>query len=57
MVSIHAINDLCPDVLVLPITSQPDPLRIPLPDQPEVTGLRTTSYAQCKSLGLFISRD
>lgn len=51
VVSINAINDLCPDVLVIPITSQPGPLRIPLPDQPEVTGLRTTSYAKCESLG------
>jgi mRNA interferase MazF len=51
IVSINAINDLCPDVLVIPITSQPGPLRIPLPERPEQTGLRTPSYAKCESLG------
>ncbi len=51
IVSINAINDLCPDVLVVPITSRPSPLRVPIPDQPEKTGLRTNSYAKCESLG------
>lgn len=51
VVSINAVNDLRPDVLVLPITSQPGPLRVQLPDNPEQTGLRTASYAKCESLG------
>lgn len=51
IVSINPINDLCPDVLLIPLTRQPGPLRVLLPDQPEVTGLRTASYAKCEALG------
>jgi mRNA-degrading endonuclease toxin of MazEF toxin-antitoxin module len=51
IVSINALNDLWVDVLVLPITSQPGPLRVLLPDDPERTGLRTKSYAKCESVG------
>jgi mRNA-degrading endonuclease toxin of MazEF toxin-antitoxin module len=51
VISIDAVNDLCPDVLVIPITSHPGPLRIPLPDEAEATGLRTASYAKCESVG------
>jgi len=51
VVSIDAINDLCPDVLLIPITSQTGPLRVTLPDQPDRTGLRTASFAKCESLG------
>lgn len=51
IISINAVNDLRPDVLVLPITSQPGPLRVQLSDNHEQTGLRTLSYAKCESLG------
>ena len=51
VVSIDAINDLCPDVLLIPISSHSGPLRVAIPDQPETTGLRTTSFAKCESLG------
>lgn len=51
IVSVDPINDLCPDVLVIPITSQGGPLRVAIPDRPETTGLRTTSFAKCESLG------
>lgn len=51
IVSINAVNDLCPDVLVVPITTHSGPLRVPLPEQPEQTGLRAASYAKCESLG------
>ncbi len=51
IVSINAVNDLCPDVLVIPITSHPGPLRVPLPEEPDKTGLRTASFAKCESLG------
>ncbi len=50
IVSINAVNDLCPDVLLIPITSHPGPLRVPIP-QPEKTGLRIPSYAKCESVG------
>ena len=51
IVSIDPINDLCPDVLVIPITTLAGPLRVPLPDAPERTGLRHASFAKCESLG------
>lgn len=51
IVSIDAINDLRPDVLLIPITTYPGPLRVPFPDEPERTGLRRPSFAKCESLG------
>ena len=51
VVSIDAVNDLCPDVLLIPITSHAGPLRVPLPDDPGRTGLRAQSYAKCETLG------
>ena len=51
VVSINAVNDLCPDVLVIPITSRPGPLRVALPGESEETGLRTGSFAKCESVG------
>jgi mRNA-degrading endonuclease toxin of MazEF toxin-antitoxin module len=50
-VSIDPINDLCPDVLLIPITSHAGPLRVALPDEPMRTGLRIASFAKCESLG------
>ena len=51
IVSIDPINELCPDVLVIPITTLAGPLRVPLPDAPERTGLRLASFAKCESVG------
>ena len=51
IVSIDAINDLCPDVLLIPITTFAGPLRVPLPDEPQRTGLRRPSFVKCESLG------
>jgi mRNA interferase MazF len=51
IVSIDAINDLCPDVLLLPITTFAGPLRVPLSDAADQTGLRQPSFAKCESLG------
>lgn len=51
IVSIDPINDLRPDVLVVPITTRAAPLRVALPDVPETTGLKTPSYAKCESVG------
>lgn len=50
VVSIDPINDLRPDILVVPITTQAAPLRVPLPEHSQ-TGLRETSYAKCESVG------
>ena len=51
IVSIDPINDLRPDILVIPITTHASPLRVPLPDEPLVTGLRELSHAKCESVG------
>ncbi len=51
VVSIDPINDLCPDVLMVPITTKPGPLRIALGGAAEETGLRRQSYAKCESVG------
>jgi mRNA-degrading endonuclease toxin of MazEF toxin-antitoxin module len=50
VVSIDPINDLRPDILVVPITTQPGPLRVTLPDD-TTTGLREPSFAQCETVG------
>ena len=51
VVSIDPINDLCPDVLVVPITTTGGPLRVALPDEAKRTGLRAASFAKCESVG------
>ena len=51
IVSIDGVNDLCPDGLLIPITSYPAPLRVPLPRDPARIGLRVESFAKCESLG------
>ena len=51
IVSIDPINDLRPDVLVIPITTRTAPLRVAMPDEPAITGLRESSYAKCESVG------
>lgn len=51
VISIDPINDLCPDVLLVPITTKQGPLRVPLSQPPDVTGLDAASYAKCESLG------
>lgn len=51
VISIDAINDLCPDVLLVPITKHAGPLRIPVPDDRSQTGLRIASFLKCESVG------
>ena len=51
VISIDPISDLCPDVLLVPITSKPGPLRIPIHQPAAMTGLKTKSYAKCESVG------
>ncbi|MBM4122266.1 MAG: type II toxin-antitoxin system PemK/MazF family toxin [Nitrospira sp.] len=58
VISINALNESdWPEILIVPLTSVPGPLRVCLPEEPEQTGLRTTSYAKCESVGpLYKSR-
>lgn len=51
VVSIDPINDVMPDILIVPITTHAAPLRIAVPGEPGSTGLRETSYAKCESVG------
>ena len=50
IVSIDPINELRPDVLVVPITTKAAPLRVALPDN-SGSGLASRSYAKCESVG------
>ncbi len=50
IVSIDPINDLRPDVIVVPITSHASPLRVSLPDDAS-TGLKGASFAKCETVG------
>jgi mRNA-degrading endonuclease toxin of MazEF toxin-antitoxin module len=51
VVSIDPVNDLCPDVLLVPITSKAAPLRVAITQPSSETGLETASYAKCESVG------
>jgi len=51
VISLNAINDLRPDILVIPSTTVPGPTRVRLPNQPAQTGLREVSYAKGETLG------
>ncbi len=51
VISVNPINELCPDVLLIPITTRPGPLRIELAAPADTTGLEKRSYAKCESLG------
>jgi mRNA-degrading endonuclease toxin of MazEF toxin-antitoxin module len=51
VVSIDPVNDLCPDVLLVPITSRAAPLRVPITRPGNETGLQTASWAKCESVG------
>ena len=51
VISIDPINDLRPDILVVPITTHPGPLRVVLPEDAAATGLREVSFAKCETVG------
>jgi mRNA-degrading endonuclease toxin of MazEF toxin-antitoxin module len=51
VVSIDPINDLCPDVLLVPLTTKPGPLRVAISDPAGATGLKEAIYAKCESVG------
>jgi mRNA-degrading endonuclease toxin of MazEF toxin-antitoxin module len=50
VVSIDPINDLRPDIVVVPITTRPGPLRVELPLDAAM-GLHVASYAKCETVG------
>lgn len=50
VVSIDPINDLRPEVIVVPITTHAGPLRVGLPDG-QTTGLKVASFAKCETVG------
>ena len=51
VVSIDPINDLCPDVLLVPLTTKPGPLRVAIAGPARATGLKEASFAKCESVG------
>ena len=51
VISINPVNDFCPDVLLIPLTTKAGPLRVPLNQSPDATGLDSASFAKCESLG------
>lgn len=51
ILSINPINDLRPDVLLVPLTTKEGPLRVVLTEDPAKTGLREKTYAKCESIG------
>jgi len=51
VISINPVNDFCPDVLLVPLTTKAGPLRIPLTQPQDMTGLETESFAKCETLG------
>ena len=50
VVSIDPINDLRPDIVVVPITTRAGPLRVELPLDAAI-GLHVASYAKCETVG------
>jgi len=51
VISINPVNDFCPDVLLVPLTTKAGPLRVPLTQPPDMTGLEADSFAKCESFG------
>ena len=50
VLSINAINDLRPDVLLVPLTTKQGPLRVGL-SEGSMTGLKEKTFAKCESIG------
>jgi mRNA-degrading endonuclease toxin of MazEF toxin-antitoxin module len=51
VMSINPVNDFCPEVLLVPLTTKAGPLRVPMNQPAETTGLDSESFAKCESLG------
>jgi mRNA-degrading endonuclease toxin of MazEF toxin-antitoxin module len=51
VLSIDALNDLRPEVLLVPLTTKEGPLRVGLTEEHETTGLKEKSFAKCESIG------
>ena len=51
VISINPVNDLCPDVILVPITTKSGPLRVPISDAEERSGLKIASFVKCEFQG------
>lgn len=51
VLSINALNDLRPDVLLVPLTTKEGPLRVGLSEETDKTGLKEKTFAKCESIG------
>lgn len=51
VLSINPLNDLRPEVLLVPITTKEGPLRVGLTENSAMTGLKEKSFAKCESVG------
>ena len=51
VLSINVLNDLRPEVLLVPITTKEGPLRVGLSEDSAITGLKEKSFAKCESVG------
>jgi mRNA-degrading endonuclease toxin of MazEF toxin-antitoxin module len=51
VLSINALNDLRPEVLLVPLTTKAGPLRVGLREDSATTGLREKTFAKCESVG------
>ncbi|MGH9322240.1 MAG: type II toxin-antitoxin system PemK/MazF family toxin [Vicinamibacteria bacterium] len=51
VLSINALNDLRPEVLLVPLTTKKGPLRVSLTEDSATTGLKEKTFAKCESIG------
>lgn len=51
VLSINALNDLRPEVLLVPLTTKEGPLRVGLTGDSASTGLKEKTFAKCESVG------
>jgi mRNA-degrading endonuclease toxin of MazEF toxin-antitoxin module len=51
VLSINALNDLRPEVLLVPITTKEGPLHVGLTEDTATTGLKEKSFAECEPVG------
>jgi mRNA-degrading endonuclease toxin of MazEF toxin-antitoxin module len=51
VISINPVNELCPDILLVPLTTKPGPPRVALSEASSQTGLKTKTRARCETLG------
>ena len=51
VLSINALNDLRPEVVLVPLTTKEGPLRVELTEDSALTGLKQKTFAKCESVG------